>query len=157
MNLLIRATFNINELSNLQTTNGIQLVILWIISEAFNNNNIYFENGSQQPYDFRNVGPINSYLSLDYLEIKKTNGNIIYLNDTIPTAGVKYIIFVTSKKNPRILFLDGIDLLNGSESWIYEYQNAINNLKDTYCRGPNARALPGVIQVYTRPTYSRYF
>lgn len=155
---LIRATFNINELSNLQTTNGNTQVsernIINNIREAFNNNNICFEEaGTQQPYDFRNVGPNNSYLSLDYLEIKKTNGNIIYLNDTIPTAGVKYIVFVTSRKNPRILFLDGSDLLNGSESWIYEYQNDINNLKDTFCRGKNASNLPGIMQVYARPTY----
>ena len=55
---LIRATFNINELSNLKTTNGdTQLSernIINNIREAFNNNNIYFEEaGSQQPYDFR--------------------------------------------------------------------------------------------------------
>lgn len=155
---LIRETFNINELLNLKTTNGNTQIsernIINNIREAFTNNNIYFEEASsQQPYDFRNVGPINSYLSLDYLEIKKTNGNIIYLNDTIPTVGVKYIIFVTSKKNPRILFLDGGDLINGSESWIYEYKKSINNLKDTYCRGPNASNLPGIMQVYARPTY----
>ena len=73
--------------------------------------------------------------------------------------GIKYIVIVTSKDSsrstiiPRILFLDGQDFINGSESWIYEYQHAFDKLKGTYVRGQNAANTSGIMQVNANLTY----
>ena len=156
---LISSSFNINKLSNLQSEKDsksqvTERNIIDNIKTVFTHYNVCFEEpSSQQPYDFRNIGPNNSNFVIDYLEIKKTNSNIIYLNNIIPTAGVKYIIFVTSKNNPRMLFLDGSELINGSESWIYEYQHALDKLKGTYVRGQNAANTSGIMQVNANLTY----
>ena len=113
----------------------------------------YEEAGSQQSKDFRNVGGI----GLD-IEVKKTDGNTLTFNDTCPNSNIWYLIMFTGKTTRRTTIPPGIIGINGSEfiegsDWIDEYQHEIDAIKDKYCRGEGARALPGKMKVYVRPTY----
>ena len=116
----------------------------------------YDEAGSQQSKDFRNIGGI----SLN-MECKKTDNNIIYFNDTCPTKDIWYLILFTGKQNKRnpennipaqILGINGEEFTEG-HPWINDYQQEIDNIKDKYCRGEGKKNLPGIMEVYARPTY----
>lgn len=116
----------------------------------------YEEAGSQQSKDFRNVGGI----GLD-IEIKKTDSNHVYFNDTCPTKNINYIIFFTGKTNkrkrdndikPQLLFINGQEFIKDSP-WIDEYCREIDSLKNKYARGENKKRLSGVMEVYPRPTF----
>ena len=114
----------------------------------------YVEASSQQSKDFRNVGGI----GLD-IEVKKTDGNILTFNDTCPNSNIWYLIMFTGKKNkraasipPGIMGINGGEFIKDSE-WVHEYQQEIDAIKNKYCRGEGARALPGKMKAYVRPTY----
>ena len=115
----------------------------------------YQEAGSQQSKDFRNVGNIGLNI-----EIKKTDSKIIYFNDTCPCADIYYIIFYTGtnykkKTNipPKIIFLNGIQFLQHTESWLPEFIRELEQLKNKYARGENKKKLEGILEVYPRPTF----
>ena len=114
----------------------------------------YVEASSQQSKDFRNVGGI----GLD-IEVKKTDGNILTFNDTCPNSNIWYLIMFTGKKTkraasipPGIMGINGGEFIKDSE-WVHEYQQEIDAIKNKYCRGEGARALPGKMKAYVRPTY----
>lgn len=116
----------------------------------------YQQAGSQQSKDFRNVGGI----GLD-IEIKKTDSNTVYFNDTCPTGDIYYIIIFTGKEYksekhtnipPKLIYLNGAEFLKDSP-WLLEYQAELEALKDKYARGKNKKLLPGILSVYPRPTY----
>lgn len=113
----------------------------------------YKEAGSQQSKDFRNVGNIGLNI-----EIKKTDSFNIYFNDTCPSKSIYYIIFFTGKKTkkytipPQAICINGHEMVKDSP-WVYEYQLKLEQLKNQYARGPNRKALPGIMSVYPRPTY----
>jgi hypothetical protein len=129
------------------------------MKEVFNELHLTFEEaGSQQSKDFRNVGGI----GLD-IEIKKTDSNIIYFNDTCPSADIYYIIIFTGKtykrptdknKNipPQVLYLNGTDFLTDCD-WLEEFITELTALKDKYGRGENKKLLSGIMSVYPRPTF----
>jgi len=106
--------------------------------------------GSQQSKDFRNIGDI----GLD-VEVKICKSNNVIFNDTRPNSNTYYIIFYTGTvhNNAQVLLLNGNDFVANSP-WTTEYQAAIDDLKDRFCRGENAKNLPGIMKVYTRPNYS---
>ena len=113
----------------------------------------YVEAASQQSKDFRNVGGI----GLD-IEVKKTDGNRLTFNDTLPNSNIWYLIMFTGKTTRRTTIPPGIIGINGGEfiensEWVNEYQKDIDIIKDKYCRGEGARALSGPMMVYVRPTY----
>lgn len=110
----------------------------------------YEEAGSQQSKDFRNVGG----KGLD-IEIKKTDSNIVYFNDTCPSKDIYYIIFATGgrKRYPaQVLTLNGAEFTRKAP-WLAEYKRNIECLKDEYARGNNKKKLDGCISVYPRPGY----
>ena len=114
------------------------------------------EAGSQQSKDFRNVGGIGLNL-----EIKKTDNTIVYFNDTCPNKDIWYIIFFTGKeykKKPennipaKLIYLNGEEFIKDSP-WLDEYIQEITILKDKYGRGQSKKELPGIMEVYPRPTF----
>ena len=116
------------------------------------------EAGSQQPYDFRNVGNIGLNI-----EIKKTDSNTIIFNDTCPNDQTFYIVFHTGKEYkrestanilPQMLFLNGSEFLVGCEDWLPAYIQEMERLKNTYGRGQGASDLGGIMRVYPRPNFS---
>jgi hypothetical protein len=116
----------------------------------------YTEAGSQQSKDFRNVGGIGLNI-----EIKKTDNDTIYFNDTCPSNDIYYIIIYTGKEykrkvennvKPQICYLNGDDFLKDSP-WIADYIADITALKDKYARGENKKQLTGIMSVYPRPTF----
>ena len=117
---------------------------------------LYTEAGSQQPNDFRNVGGIGLNI-----EIKKTDSDTIYFNDTCPSADIYYIIIFTGKEckkyiekniSPQVLYLNGEEFLKDA-IWIPDYIAEMTALKDKYARGENKKMLPGIMSVYPRPTF----
>jgi len=114
---------------------------------------VYTEAGSQQSKDFRNVGNIGLNI-----EIKKTDSNCIYFNDTCPSKSIFYIIFFTGKKtkkqtiHPQAICINGHEMVKDSP-WVYEYQLKLEQLKNQYARGTNKKELSGIMSVYPRPTY----
>lgn len=114
---------------------------------------VYTEAGSQQSKDFRNVGNIGLNI-----EIKKTDSNCIYFNDTCPSKNIFYIIFFTGKKTkkhtipPQAICINGHEMVKDSP-WVYEYQLKLEQLKNQYARGSNKKELSGIMSVYPRPTY----
>ena len=115
----------------------------------------YKEAGSQQSKDFRDVGGIGINL-----EIKKTDSNHIYFNDTCPSSNIDYIIFYTGKKYknkedipPMILFVNGEEFLKDTDEWLPNYQRKLEELKNEFSRGENKKNLGGILEVYPRPTY----
>jgi len=111
----------------------------------------YQEAGTQQSKDFRNVGGI----GLD-IELKKTDSNTIVFNDTCPSNDIYYIIIFTGKENkkscisPQIIHTNGKVFVNSSP-WVYVYYEAINKIKDEYCRGKNKKKYTGCMSGYARP------
>jgi Holliday junction resolvase RusA-like endonuclease len=114
---------------------------------------VYTEAGSQQSKDFRNVGNIGLNI-----EIKKTDSNCIYFNDTCPSKSIFYIIFFTGRKTkkhtipPQSICINGHEMVKDSP-WVYEYQLKLEQLKNQYARGHNKKELSGIMSVYPRPTY----
>lgn len=116
----------------------------------------YAEAGSQQSKDFRDVG--NTGLNI---EVKKTDSESIYFNDTCPCKDIYYVVLFTGKeykrtpeKNipPQLLFINGEEFIKDAP-WLEEYISEINALKDKYARGPNKKGLSGIMEVYPRPTF----
>jgi hypothetical protein len=114
----------------------------------------YKEAGSQQSKDFRDIGGI----ALN-IEIKKTDSETVYFNDTCPTEDIFYFVFVTGKKFKRkpcrpamCLYLNGLDFTKDSP-WLAEYIAWIEDGKNRFARGENKKALPGIMEVYPRPTF----
>jgi hypothetical protein len=109
----------------------------------------YTEAGSQQSKDFRNIGGI----GLD-IEVKKTDNQTIYFNDTCPSSNIYYIVIFTGNKNfpAQVLYLNGSEFLSGCD-WIDEYIAELTALKDKYARGENKKKLNGIMSVYPRPTF----
>ena len=114
-----------------------------IITEILERMNItYKKGGSQQPYDFRDVG-LDIGINGMNIEVKKTDSYVIKCNDTCPNNQCYYIIILT--KYEKILYMNGYDLLGGSE-WIYEYLQEVNILKQKYKKKDK-----GPVSVYPRP------
>lgn len=113
----------------------------------------YETASSQQSKDFRNVGDIN----LD-IEVKKTDSAVVIFNDTCPSKNIFYIVFCTTKTikkySPQILFVNGMEFLEGTEEWLPKYEEKIEELKNEYGRGENKKNLSGIMKVYPRPNYS---
>jgi hypothetical protein len=109
----------------------------------------YTEAGSQQSKDFRNVGGIGLNI-----EVKKTDNQTIYFNDTCPSSDIYYIILFTGNKNipAQVLYLNGSEFLSGCD-WIDGYIAELTALKDKYARGENKKKLNGIMSVYPRPTF----
>jgi len=116
----------------------------------------YTEAGSQQSKDFRNIWGIGLNI-----EIKKTDNDTIYFNDTCPSNDIYYIIIYTGKEykrnvennvKPQICYVNGADFLKDSQ-WIADYIAEITALKDKYARGENKKQLTGIMSVYPRPTF----
>lgn len=115
----------------------------------------YTTAGSQQPYDFR-VKIYNEEKTENetlLLELKKTDSQCVYFNDTCPCEKAYYIVLFTGKQYktkdniPPCLF--GI---NGSEfiehdHWIADYAEELNALKQKY------KTMGTIMSVYPRPTY----
>jgi hypothetical protein len=117
----------------------------------------YQEAGSQQSKDFRNVGGIGLNI-----EIKKSDKNLIYFNDTCPSENIYYIVLFTGKQYkktpekdipPQLCFMNGAEFLVGAEEWIEKYKADMDVIKDKYARGENKKQLPGIMSVYPRPTF----
>ena len=117
----------------------------------------YTEAGSQQSKDFRNVGGIGLNI-----EIKKTDNPVVIFNDTCPTKDIYYIIFFTGKRYkrtsendipPQLICKNGAVFLEGSDPWLPEFKKLHTLLLDMYGRGENKKKLPGILEVYPRPTY----
>ena len=114
----------------------------------------YKEAGSQQSKDFRDIDNIGLNI-----EIQKTDSETIYFNDTGPTEDIFYIVFVTEKEFKRkpcrpamCLYLNGLDFTKDSP-WLTEYIAWIEDGKNRFARGENKKALPGIMEVYPRPTF----
>ena len=120
---------------------------------------IFEEAGSQQSRDFRNVGGIGLNL-----EIKKTDNQVVYFNDTCPCTDIYYIIFFTGKEYKRkpdnnipaqLLYINGDEFIKGSP-WVVDYIREITALKDKYARGAAKKQLSGIMEVYPRPTFKAH-
>lgn len=67
----------------------------------------YDKAGSQQPIDFRDVVPYQSWpWGRLFFECKKTNGNTIVLNDSIPKSGSWYIIYCVKTREVTVILAD---------------------------------------------------
>jgi hypothetical protein len=133
-----------------------RIIIDKIASILYSMSLTFIRAGSQQAKDFRNVGNIGLNI-----EVKKTDSSTIYFNDTCPCKDIYYIILFTGKeykktpdKNimPQLLFINGQEFIDDSP-WIEDYIKDICALKDKYARGPNKKLLPGIMEVYPRPTF----
>lgn len=138
-------------------TQASERVVIKKIREILNSMELTFqEAGSQQSRDFRNVGGIGLNI-----EIKKTDQQTIYFNDTCPTKDIWYIVFFTGKeyKNTpeknipaKLLYINGDEFVKDSP-WLDEYIREITYLKDKYGRGQAKKKLAGIMEVYPRPTF----
>ena len=117
-----------------------------------NKMNLKFEEASsQKPYDFRIKIPNSDDILL--LEVKKTDSNTIYFNDTCPTEKAFYIIIVSGKMYktkadipPRVLGVNG-SVFTKYCPWIKPFSEELGALKEKY------RHMPGNMSVYPRPTF----
>lgn len=156
---LARSKFNECNISNLKTSSGntqnCERYCISIIRSTLEELGYeYNEAGSQQPYDFRvKIQKENNVIDTLLLEIKKTDSNCVYFNDTCPSEKAFYIVLFTGKeykKKENILpCLFGI---NGSEfvkqdPWIVDYAEELNSLKQKY------KSMGVRMSVYPRPTY----
>jgi hypothetical protein len=113
----------------------------------------YKEAGSQQSKDFRDVGGIGLNI-----EVKKTDSDIIYFNDTCPAKDINYIIINTGKTTkteeikPQIVFTNGEKFTEDSQ-WVFEYLKELDALRDKYARGGAKKNYGGCMSVYPRPTF----
>lgn len=121
-----------------------------IIKSLFNDLELtYTQAGTQQSKDFRNVN--NTGLNI---EVKKTDGYKVICNDTCPSEDIEYLIIFTGTTNfkPQILFINGLKIIEDCD-WLSDFQERLNNNKDLFCRGENAKNLNGLLEAYLRPTY----
>lgn len=160
---LANKMITIDDLRSLKTRNGNTQVSergsIPLVRNVLKTLGLEFEEaGSQQSKDFRNVyHPHSPNVRID-IEVKKTDTNMIVFNDTCPTANIWYLILFTGKKSKRMEILPRIVGVNGAifledADWTINYQREIDALKERYCRGAGKKALPGMMSVYTRPTY----
>jgi len=143
----------------LRTVNGNTQVpernYIELIGNGLNELNFHYEEaGSQQSKDFRNI----NNTGLD-IEVKKSDSFTIFCNDTLPNKNTEYLIIFTGKEyvrqdniKPQLLFINGKEIIDGCD-WLDEFQEKLNNFRDTYCRGENKKKLNGLLNVYIRPTY----
>lgn len=117
-----------------------------IIVDVLNDQGISFSKaGSQQPYDFRNVASNLGIYDMN-IEVKKSDSYTIKCNDTCPSSKCYYIIILTKYK--KIICINGYDLLGGC-TWVYDYLEDVNNLKQKYKKDKNQKN--GPVSVYPRP------
>ena len=141
--------------TNSGNTQNSERILITRIRERLTQMGLTFqEAGSQQSKDFRNVGGI----GLD-IEVKKTDSFSVYFNDTLPSPDIYYIVVFTGKRYqtkpdlpPKIIYCNGERFIRESP-WIEEYRQEIEKLKDKYARGEAKKKLPGIMEVYPRPTY----
>lgn len=116
-------------------------------------NYTFKEAGTQQPYDFRIEMEDNSTL---LLEIKKTDTNIVYFNDTCPSVNAYYIIIYTGKQYksktkmnilPCVFGINGNDFINDDFEWLEQFKRELVELKEKY------KFIGKNMSVYPRPTY----
>ena len=117
----------------------------------------YEEAGSQQSKDFRNINKIGLNI-----EVKKTDSQTVYFNDTLPCLDIFYIIIVTGKEfktkeniPPTVIFINGYELCKPDLYYLMEYKKDIDYLKDKWARkksNKNANKFK-YFSVYPRPTY----
>ena len=117
----------------------------------------YVEAGSQQSKDFRNIQKIGLNI-----EVKKTDSLTVYFNDTRPSFDIFYVIIFTGKQfktkpnlPPKIIFINGYDLIKDDLYYLEEYKKDIEYLKNKWGRkkiGLMANKLKN-FSVYPRPTY----
>jgi uncharacterized protein YfbU (UPF0304 family) len=155
---IMRESISLDFIEGLKTKNGdtqsSERPIIAKMCEIFDQHQItYKQAGSQQSKDFRNMNGI----GLD-IEVKKTTGNCVYFNDTLPNEDIYYIIFYTGKKTktseikPQLLFINGKKFVENSP-WVKEYEAELTALKDKWARGDGKKQLSGCMSVYPRPTY----
>jgi len=133
-----------------------------IMKDIFDGMGLLYEcAGSQQSKDFRNIRREGSNVSIN-IEIKKTDNTTIYFNDTCPSIDIFYIIIFTGKQYkrkkdnpPKIIFINGYELLKDDEELIYMYKCDIEHIKNKWGRkktGDYANRFKRM-SVYPRPTY----
>ena len=127
-----------------------------VIHNIIQNMGLTFEKaGSQGSKDIQNVGGIGLNI-----EVKKCDqGMNIFFNDTCPTRDIFYIVICTGKNYKKrtdipgqIIFMRGDEFTKNSP-WIQDYLQEIENIKNKYARGENAKKLEGCMSVYPRPTF----
>jgi hypothetical protein len=117
----------------------------------------YEEAGSQQSKDFRNINNIGLNI-----EVKKTDSQTVYFNDTLPSVDIFYIIIFTGKEfktketiPPKIIFINGYELCKHDLYHLMDYKKDMEYMKDKWGRkksNKNANKFKH-FSVYPRPTY----
>jgi len=117
----------------------------------------YKEAGSQQSKDFRNINNIGLNI-----EVKKTDSQTVYFNDTLPSLDIFYIIIFTGKEfktkeniPPKIIFINGYELCKPDLYLLMDYKKDMEYMKDKWARkkiNKNANKFK-YFSVYPRPTY----
>lgn len=154
------------DMTTMKTNNGEtqkpERVSIRIIKDVLDDMGLMYEcAGSQQSKDFRNVCRPGSSVVIN-LEIKKTDGTIVYFNDTCPSIDIFYIIMFTGKKfkkkkdiPPKIIFINGYEVLKDDEELIYMFKSDMETIKNKWGRkkiGDCAKRFKRM-SVYPRPTY----
>tara|TARA_Y100000389_G_C17443738_1_gene510275 strand:+ start:148 stop:951 length:804 start_codon:yes stop_codon:yes gene_type:complete len=153
---------SLSDIKNIKTNNGdtqiTERLSIDIIKKCLEKLNYYYEEaGSQQSKDFRNIQKI--YLNI---EVKKTDSLTVYFNDTLPSVDTFYIIIFTGREYktkdniiPKIIFINGYDLVKPDIYLLLEYKKDLNEFKDKWARkksNQNANKLK-YFSVYPRPTF----
>jgi len=123
-------------------------IFIRMVRETLTQLGLYFEEaGTQQPYDFRNIGGVGLQI-----EVKRTNSRSIIFNDTLPTRGTYYLVAVCLEE-PHLVMIPGEKFTEGYEDVIDTFVTRLNQLRDDFARGPNRHALGPIMGVYPRPTF----
>lgn len=172
----VRDNVSYTFIKNLKTKRGdtqaVERDIIQVIREVISGFGLTFkEAGSQQPYDFRICLPgheefapteeqIRKHKLMDgdelgmlLLEVKKTDSNTVYFNDTCPGSHVSYLMIHTGKVFarreeilPAVYGINGGDIISSSP-WLLDFKRDIDALKEKY------KETAGLMTVYPRPTY----